>query len=171
MLDVRKGFWDVELEEESSFLTTFNTLFERYRWKRMPFGISSAPEVFHRRMHELIEGLTGVEVVADDFIVVGFGDTREKAVKDLGKGKGKNLDEFLGRCAEKDIQLNNSKVLRKTEVPFIGHVATDQGLRVDPTKVQAIKEARCHSPQMWLGCSDCWAWCSTWQSSCPTSQM
>ena len=40
----------------------------------MPFGISSAPEVFQRRMHEVIEGLQGVEVVADDLVVVGFGD-------------------------------------------------------------------------------------------------
>ena len=45
MLDVHNGFWHMELVEEPSFLTTFNTPFGRYRWKRMPFGISSAPEV------------------------------------------------------------------------------------------------------------------------------
>ena len=60
-MDVRKGFWYVELEEDSSLLTTFNTPFGRYRWKRMPFGISSAPEVFQRRIHELVEGLRGVD--------------------------------------------------------------------------------------------------------------
>ena len=48
----------------------------------MPFGICSAPEVFQHRMHELIKGLHGVEVVANDFVAVGFGDTREKAVVD-----------------------------------------------------------------------------------------
>lgn len=41
----------------------------------MPFGIRSAPEVFQRRMHELIEGMLQVEVIADDFVVVGKGDT------------------------------------------------------------------------------------------------
>lgn len=46
VLDVSKGFWHVELDEPSSFLTTFHTPFGRYRWRRMPFGISSAPEVF-----------------------------------------------------------------------------------------------------------------------------
>ena len=45
-LDVRNGFWHVKLSEESSYLTTFNTPFGCYRWKRLPFGISSAPEVF-----------------------------------------------------------------------------------------------------------------------------
>ena len=41
----------------------------------MPFGIKSAPEIFQRKMHELIEGLSGVEVIADDFVVVGYGDS------------------------------------------------------------------------------------------------
>ena len=31
-------------------------------------------------MHELIEGLQGIEVIADDFVVVGCGDTQEEAV-------------------------------------------------------------------------------------------
>jgi len=59
VLDVRKGFWHVELEEDSSFLTTFNTPFGRFRWKRMPFGVSLAPEVFQRKIHQLTEGLRG----------------------------------------------------------------------------------------------------------------
>ena len=79
VLDVRKGFWHIELDEESSLLTTFNTPFDRYRWKRMPFGICSVPEMFQRRMFDLVHGLWGVEVVADDFVMVGFGDTLEIA--------------------------------------------------------------------------------------------
>ena len=52
--DVWNGFWHVQLDKQSSYLTTFHTPFGRYRWKRLPFGISSAPEVFQRKMHELI---------------------------------------------------------------------------------------------------------------------
>ena len=74
ILYVRCGFWHVPLDEPSSQLTTFHTPFGRYWWLRMPFGISSAPEVFQRRIHELIEGLHGVKVVADDFVAIGFGD-------------------------------------------------------------------------------------------------
>ena len=37
VVDAKNGFWQVELDEESSRLTTFNTPFGRYRWKRMPF--------------------------------------------------------------------------------------------------------------------------------------
>ena len=137
VLDVRKGFWHVELDEPSSILTTFNTPFGRYRWKRMPFGICSAPEVFQRRMHELIEGLKGVEVIADDFVVVGFGCSLDKAVKDHDH----NLESFLMRCAARGVKLNAEKLkLRMREVPFIGHVATDRGLCVDPAKVRAITD-------------------------------
>ncbi len=45
----------------------------------MHFGIKSAPEAFQRRIHEVVEGLSGVEVVADDFMVVGFGEMEANA--------------------------------------------------------------------------------------------
>ena len=98
----------------------------------MPFGISSAPEVFQRKMHELIEGLQGVEVVADDFVAVGYGDSLEEATPDHDR----NLEEFMKRCEERNIRLNAEKLtLRKQEVRFIGHMATGKGLGVDPDKV------------------------------------
>ena len=119
VLDAKNGFWQVALDSKSSFLTTFNTPFGRYRWKRMPFGIRSAPEVWQRKMNELIENLRGVEVIADDFLVCGFGDTEEEAIKDHDS----NLAAFLRRARQKNLKLNSTKMkLRLTEVPFIGHV-------------------------------------------------
>ena len=85
ILDAKNGFWHVKLNKESLYLTTFHTPFGRYRWCRMPFGISSAPEAFQRRMYEVIEGLDGTEVVADDSTVAGFEDTFEQAVRDHNK--------------------------------------------------------------------------------------
>jgi len=49
----------------------------------MPFGISSAPKLWQRTMHEFVEGLKGVEVIADDLIIAGFGATTEEAYKSL----------------------------------------------------------------------------------------
>ena len=71
--DVKNGFWHIELDEESSKLTTFNTPFGRYRWVRLPFGLPSAPEEFQR--HQEIEGLPGVLSIHDDILVYGEGDT------------------------------------------------------------------------------------------------
>ena len=103
----------------------------------MPFGISSAPEVFQRRMHELIEGLNGTEVVADEFTVAGFADTLEDAARDHNK----NLVAFLQRCFERGVKLAVEKLqLCLEEVPLIGHYSTKSGLKIHPEKVRAVLE-------------------------------
>ena len=68
-VDVYKGFTNVELDESSSYLTTMHTPIGRYRWLRMPFGVSLGPEEYQRRQHEVLEGLTGVVNKADDILV------------------------------------------------------------------------------------------------------
>lgn len=91
----------MKLDKDSSHLTTFHTPLGRYRWCRMPFGISSVPEVFQRRMHELIDGLTGTEVVIDDFMVAGFGDNYKEALRDHNR----NLVVFLQRFSQRGVKL------------------------------------------------------------------
>ena len=135
VVDAKDVFWQKRLDLESSYKTTFNTPFGRYRWLHMPFGISSAPEVWQRTMHEFIEGLQGVEVIADDFIIAGFGDTKEEAYKGLEQ----NERSFFTRCREWNLKLNRDKVKRaQTNVRFTGHQLTPEGLKPDPAKVEAI---------------------------------
>ena len=59
-LDANSGFWQVELSRDSALLTTFITPFGRYCFNRLPFGITSAPEHFQRRMGDIVSGLEGV---------------------------------------------------------------------------------------------------------------
>ena len=151
VLDAKTGFWQVKLAEDSSYLTTFNTPFGRYRWIRMPFGISSAPEVWQQRMNEIIKGLQGIEVIADDFFVCRFGATMKEAIADHDR----NLCHFLDRARERGLKLNPDKVkLRLDSVPFIGHLLIDKGL-ADPNKVSAIinmpTPTNIKSPQQLLG--------------------
>ena len=74
-------------------------------------------------------------MVADDFVVVGFGDTEEEALQDHDR----NLVAFLQWCQARNIKLNERKLkLSMKEVPFIGHRLTPEGLCVDPSKVKAI---------------------------------
>ena len=49
-LDARSGYWSVTLDDESSTLTTFNTPFGRFRFKRMPFGLNLSQDIFQERM-------------------------------------------------------------------------------------------------------------------------
>lgn len=59
-LDASQGFWQLKLEESSTKYRTFDTPFGRHCFLRLPFGIQSAPEIFHRAMEQIIEGLDGV---------------------------------------------------------------------------------------------------------------
>ena len=70
-LDANSGFWQIPLDEESHLLTTFITPYGRYAFNKLPFGISSAPEVFQRRMSRILEGLEGVVCQIDDILVFG----------------------------------------------------------------------------------------------------
>ena len=108
----------VKLSEKSSHLTTFWTLYGRYKWKRMPCGISTAPEEFQRRLSTALEGLKGVSVVADDILIYGQDRTEHD----------ENLRKFLKRASE--LKLNKKKCrFHMTELPYIGHVLTLEGVK------------------------------------------
>ena len=78
--DLKDGFLHIELDEEFSILTTFQTPWGRYCWRRMPFGISPAPEYFHQRLDQSLEDETGVFRIFDDLLITGKGATLAEAV-------------------------------------------------------------------------------------------
>ncbi|XP_064469482.1 uncharacterized protein LOC135384188 [Ornithodoros turicata] len=61
-LDANAGYWRMPLSPASSEMTTFNTAFGRYRFPRLPFGISTAPEFFQREMLRNLECLEAAEL-------------------------------------------------------------------------------------------------------------
>ncbi|XP_064629293.1 uncharacterized protein K02A2.6-like [Lineus longissimus] len=129
--DARNGYWHVELDEESSYLTTFSTFYGRRRWLRMPFGISPASEEFHNRLKEALDGLPGIAAIHDDILIYGKDETDHD----------RHLEALLQRCREKGIKLNRDKLkVRLNAVPFMGHILTDQGLKMDPSKLEAIRK-------------------------------
>ena len=114
--DLKDGFLQIELDEESSKLTTFQSPWGRYRWLRLPFGVSPAPEYFQMKFHQNLEGLKGVYDIADDVTIVGKGATYEEALKDHDR----NLTNFLERCRERNIKLNKAKFeVKCREVPCV----------------------------------------------------
>ncbi len=129
IVDANQGYWQIPLDDESSRLTTFNTPFGRYRFLRMPFGIHSAQEIFHKRVNHLFEDLEGVETDIDDILVCGRTieehDQRLKATLDRTKLIGMTLNP--DKCK-----------LRVTEVTYLGHKLTGEGVPPDQSKVEAI---------------------------------
>jgi transposase InsO family protein len=137
IMDVNLGFTNIRLDHESSMATTMHTSYGRYRWLRLPFGVSSGPEEYQKRQHEILEGLPNIANIADDILVYGCGTTYEEAVQDHDRC----FLQLLKRCKVKNLKLNPRKLqFRLKRVKFMGHILTDKGLEVDPEKVEAIQK-------------------------------
>ena len=75
-VDANSGFWQIPLSHKSHLQTTFITPFGCYYFYKLPFGISSAPEHFQKRMSNILKGINGVVCQMDDVLV--FGSTKEE---------------------------------------------------------------------------------------------
>lgn len=134
--DAKTGFWQLPLDEESSFLTTFWTPFGRYRWTRVPFGISPAPEIFTKHLREILHDLLNVVSVADDILVYGMEDTYAEALTNHNEC----LQKLFSRLAEVGLKLNPDKIgLCKTEIKYYGHILSKDGVKPDNDKIRAIQ--------------------------------
>ena len=51
-LDTTSAYWNVELSDQSSYLTKFNTCFGKYRYLRLPFGLICSMDIFQQKMDE-----------------------------------------------------------------------------------------------------------------------
>jgi hypothetical protein len=122
-LDAASGFWQIPLEENSQKLTTFITPFGRFAFQRIPFGITSAPEIFQGEMIELLRGHEGTEVIMDDILVHG------KTVEEHDH----RLAQVLTTIRESGLRLNKDKCnIRQRELTYFGHRVGVNGIKPDP---------------------------------------
>ena len=70
-LDTNSVFWLIQLAKDSDKLTTFITPFGRYHFNRLPFGITSAPEYFQKKMGDILRDCDGVVCLMDDILIYG----------------------------------------------------------------------------------------------------
>lgn len=139
LLDCKNGFLQVPLQESSRDLTAFWTPMGIYRWKVLPFGIASAPEIFQQKQCEIVQGLSGVEVIADDILVYGVGGDYNSALLDHNK----KLEKLLERLTQNGVKLNRDKAqLAQTSLKFYGHLLTDKGVKPDESKTEAITQTK-----------------------------
>ena len=130
-LDANSGFWQIPLSPESRPLTTFITPFGRYHFNKLPFGISSAAELFQRRMSTILEGLEAVVCLIDDVLVIG----KDEAEHDT------RLMQVLERLESVGVTLNREKcAFRQSSVKFLGHLIGQDGVRADTEKTSAIRD-------------------------------
>ena len=132
-LDLKSGYWQVELEEESIPLTAFTVgPLGFYECVRMPFGLTNAPATFQRLMENCLGDLhlRSCIIYLDDIII--FSKTPEEHVH--------RLSQVFEKLAAAGLKLKPSKCeFFKTEINYLGHVVSREGIKTDDKKIEAIK--------------------------------
>ena len=127
----KEGYWHQELDEPSSFLTTFNIELGRFRYTVMPFGITVSGDVFQQKLDQCFGHIKNVIVIADDIMVVGKKQNHRD--HDLAITI---LLQTIRRC---NVCINYDKLqCKNTEVDFFGETYMTSGCKPPQTKVSAI---------------------------------
>ena len=132
-LDLKSGYWQVELDEESIPLTAFTVgPLGFYDCVRMPFGLTNAPATFQRLMQTCLGELhlNWCIIYLDDIII--FSKTPEEHLCRL---KG-----MFERLAKAGLKLKPSKCeFFHDSLRYLGHVVSPKGIATNPKKIEAIQ--------------------------------
>ena len=110
-LDIKWAYHQLELLPKSREITTFMTHQGLYRYKQLRFGISCAPEMYNKIIHQALCGLTSVSSLYDDIIVHGKNEEEHN----------RNLE--LQRIQAKGLTLNTDKChFNMPQIEFMGHI-------------------------------------------------
>ena len=133
VLDFKKGYWHQELDEASSYLTTFKMEFGRYRYTVMPFGATVAGNIFQRKLDQCFGHLQNVIVIANDIMEVG----KQPNHKDHDLA----LATLLNTARKCNVCLNYEKLqYKQKEVEFFGETYMLDGCKPVQSKIKAIQE-------------------------------
>ena len=132
-LDLASGYNQVEVLERDRPKTAFCTPFGLYEFNRMPFGLCNAPGTFQRLMERILgdQRCQALLLYLDDVVV--FSSTFEEHLR--------RLELVLSRFEQCNLKVKFSKCsFFKSEVSYLGHVISSQGVSTDPGKIRAVAE-------------------------------
>ena len=131
-LDLKAGYWQVEMAEECKAYTAFTCgPLGFYECDTMPFGATNAPATFQRLMHDCLGDLNmnWCIVYLDDIII--FSDTQEEHLK--------RLEAVFQKLDAVGLKLKPSKCFFfREEIEYLGHVVSGKGVATNPKKVEAV---------------------------------
>ena len=131
-LDLKAGYWQVEMAEECKAYTAFTCgPLGFYECDTMPFGATNAPATFQRLMHDCLGDLNmnWCIVYLDDIIV--FSDTKEEHLK--------RLEAVFQKLMAAGLKLKPTKCFFfRDEIEYLGHVVSGKGISTNPKKIEAV---------------------------------
>jgi hypothetical protein len=126
------GYHQIELSPEDRDKTAFSTKHGHWAYKRMSFGLKTAPATFQSMINSVLSGLTGSRcfVFLDDVVIYA----RSLVEHDT------KLREVFFRLRKYNLKYHPDKCefLRK-EVNYLGHVITEEGCKPNPSKIEVIE--------------------------------
>ena len=136
--DAHSGFHQMKMSKKSIPYTAFVVPFGCYAYTRMSMGLRNAPSSFQSGMNEMTEGLDFVLVYLDD--VNGYSkQVPGKTSDDLWEDHLNKLEKNFIRCQSTNLKLKGSKCqIGATDIGFLGHHLSKNGLRPDPAKVDSL---------------------------------
>ena len=110
-------------------MLTFGTTIVRFRFKRLPYGINSASKVFQKTVSSVVFDIEGSANSQDDIVIW------EKTLAEHSN----RLRKVLLKVRESGLRLNKNKCqFCKNSIVFLGHIISSEGIKVDPSKTDAI---------------------------------
>lgn len=133
LLDLKDGYHQCELDQNSQKYCSFSTPFGTYQFLRLPFGLSSAPEKFQELIYKYFGHIKNVSVYFDDILI----SATTKAEHD------EILNEVIQQARILNIKFNPKKLqLRVTKVKFLGFIFDEKGVHPDPDRIQSIQNLK-----------------------------
>ena len=131
-VDLKWGFHHILLADESRHVTTFVTHRGLYRYTRLMFGVTSAPEKYQQIIRDVLRGSERVINIADDLVIHGSGVEQHD----------ERFFVVLNRLKEVGLTLNGDKCeFRLPRLTFFGHQVTQNGVEPSEEKVAAVRNA------------------------------
>ena len=125
-IDLKQAYHQLELHEESRFITTFTTHEGLYQYKRLNYGTNSAAEIFQNVLQQNLSDIRGVKNIVDDIII--HGKTR--------KLHDEALENCLKRLAALNLKVKGAKCeFLQKEITFFGLKFTGEGTKPDPDRI------------------------------------
>lgn len=130
-IDLRGAYNLVRIKEGDEWKTAFRTRYGHFEYNVMPFGLTNAPAVFQHMMNDIFREYL------DDFVVIYLDDILIFSKNEEEHKKHVRL--VLEKLRERGLYAKLEKCLfHQTEMEFLGFIATTDGLKMDPKKVEAI---------------------------------
>ena len=125
-VDLRSGFYNIELDEDSTDCTAFSALGQTYKYLRLGQGIKTSPILFQQIMTELFQDEKSCLVYMDDVLVAS--KTEEESLRDIQK----LLERFLNH----GFLLNPSKcIFGSKKLDYLGYEISQDGWSTNKSKV------------------------------------